>query len=123
MIEAPLEVTPESMQEYVKTKTNEIRLKLNKNIIPFMSILDNEYIVGFATEPTRDMKAIALGKATKGPLVAGLELLNWCLLPEYSDARFLSTDSKYDALVFSAALKIMNTIEVLTDQCITINLI
>ncbi len=106
--------------QIVNAKVKELELKLNKKIIPFCNLLNDEYIVGYATEPSRDAKAFGLAKVAKSTLIAGMELLKYCLIPEESDIRYFSTDSKYDALVFSASVKMINSIEILIDECIEI---
>ncbi len=107
--------TLEEIQDMVEAKVNELKLKLNKNIISFLFEFKGEYIIGYATEPTRYQKSLAYGKIVKSIELAGQELLSYCVLKEYSDMRIYSEDQKYDAIVSGAAFKIMETIEALDD--------
>lgn len=117
------EITKESMVELIKKTTNDLKMSLNTRIIPFCSTMNDEYIVGYATEPTREMKAFALAKAAKSPLIAGMELLNYCLIKDATDVRYFSTESKYDPMIFGAAIKIMDSIEIQADECIAIDIL
>ncbi len=117
-----MEQTRETINEMVNAKVLELKSSKGGNIIPFVGLLNDEYIVGYATEPTREMKAFALAKSAKSPLIAGMELLKWCAIPEVTDVRFFSEDNRYDSLVYMAGMKLMNTIEILEDQCIAINI-
>ena len=109
------EVTLESMQALVEAKASELSKTLNKMVIPLLFEMNNEYIVGYAEELTRYQKSLAIGKMAKSAVAAGEELLNYCLIKNISDARFTSTDSKYDAMIFGAAMKMMDTINIISD--------
>ena len=112
------QLTLEQMKVIVENKSIELRNKLNKKVFPIMCLMDDEYIVGYLTEPTREQKAIALGKLTKTNSIfsAGMDLLTWNLIKEASDVRLFSDDSKYDGLIFAAAEEAMLTIEILTNE-------
>lgn len=113
----PQGVTKESMQELVSAKAEELRMKLNHQVIPLLTNLNNEWIVGYARYPSRYEKAIVFGKIAKSMLLAGLDLMDYCLLKDYSDARLYSEDQKYDGIINSAAFKLIATIDIATDEC------
>ncbi len=115
-------VTLAEMQDFVEKKAAELKNELaketnGKNIIPILIPYKEEYIVGYAVEPNRYQKSLALGKMSKSAFLAGTELLDYCLLKKHSDIRLYSEDSKYDAVVFGAAMKMVDTIEVIADEC------
>lgn len=112
------EVSFEEMQIIVNDKSNELSKKLNKRVFPLLFLYENEYVAGYFTEPSREQKAIAIGKFTKTNSIqlAGMDLLNWNLIKESSDVRFTSQESKYDGLIFGASESLMSTIEILANE-------
>ncbi len=100
----------------VKFKLDELKIKYNIGIIPLLIYYNNEYIMGFVREPNRSQKSLALSKRYKSKYWAGMEILDICLIREHSDERLYSMDSKYDDLVLTAAFKIVDEIEYLSNN-------
>ncbi len=94
----------------IKRKVKDLEEIYKCIIIPILILFRGEYISGFLKEPNRYSKSLAISKMAKSVYIAGLELMDSCLLREYSDEKLYSEESKYDGLILKAADIVMGSI-------------
>lgn len=100
----------------VKFKVDELKDKYKCIIIPLMIYFNEEYIIGYVKEPNRYQKSLSLSKMAKSVHYAGLELLEHCLLKEYSNEKLYSNDYINDYIVLSASKKVMEHIVIMSQN-------
>lgn len=90
------------MNKEITQKVAELEEKHNRKIIPISIKYKNEYIIGYAFQPNRYERSLAISYIAKSQYTAGLLLMESCLIRSESDQRLYIEDSKYDAVVFKA---------------------
>lgn len=73
-------------------------------------------IVGFLKEPNRATKAAIGDELMKSSFRGYMTALQACLMPDVSDARLKSQDSRYDAVIFAAGGEAANFVRIAISQ-------